>query len=186
MSMELTFERHSAGDQRRLLVIDANRGYLGVLSRRLVEFGYRVATADSAQAGLAEMYRIPADLVLCDIELPGTNGIEFARMVRDDPVHRDVPLLLVVGRSDPCAAVAAFQAGADGVIRKPCHFEVLAACIDRQLKRAEAVKKLTADNAALDAKIITRVLELRETQAQLGAAEADRRRLAAIVSGRAA
>jgi DNA-binding response OmpR family regulator len=184
--MELTFERQGSGAQPRLLVIDSNRSYLGVLARRLVDFGYRVATADSAQAGLAEMYRIPADLVLCDVELPGTNGIEFARMVRDDPVHRDVPLLLVVGRSDPGAAVAAFQAGADGVIRKPCHFEVLAACIDRQLKRADAMKKLTEDNAALDAKIITRVIELRETQAQLSAAEAERRRLSAIVDGRAA
>ena len=182
----MTFERHSAGEQPRLLIIDSNRSYLGVLSRRLAEFGYRVATADSAQAGLAEMYRIPADLVLCDVEIPGTTGIEFARMVRDDPVHRDVPLLLVVGRSDPGAAVAAFRAGADGVVRKPCHFEVLAACIDRQLNRADAMKKLTEDNAALDAKIITRVIELRETQAQLSAAEAERRRLSAIVEGRAA
>jgi DNA-binding response OmpR family regulator len=182
--MGTTLERHSAHGQARLLVIDANKSYVGVLSRRLLEFGYRVATADSAQAGLAEMYRIPADLVLCDVERPGTNGIEFARMVRDDPVHREVPLLLVVGRSDPGAAVAAFQAGSDGVVRKPCHFEVLAACIDRQLKRAEAVKKLTEDNAALDAKIITRVIELRETQAQLSAAQAERRRLAAIVEGK--
>jgi len=102
--MNLTFERHAAGQQPRLLVVDANRNYLGVLSRRLAEFGYRVATAESAQAGLAEMYRIPADLVLCDVELRGTDGIEFARMVRDDPVHRDVPVLLIVARSDPGAA----------------------------------------------------------------------------------
>jgi DNA-binding response OmpR family regulator len=184
--MELTFERQGPGAQPPQPVTGSNRRYPGAPARRLVDFGYRVATADSAQAGLAEMYRIPADLVLCDVELPGTNGIEFARMVRDDPVHRDVPLLLVVGRSDPGAAVAAFQAGADGVIRKPCHFEVLAACIDRQLKRADAMKKLTEDNAALDAKIVTRVIELRETQAQLSAAEAERRRLSAIVAGRAA
>ena len=184
--MNLTFERHGAGQQPRLLVVDANRNYLGVLSRRLAEYGYRVATAESAQAGLAEMYRIPADLVLCDVELRGTNGIEFARMVRDDPVHRDVPVLLIVARSDPGAAVAAFVAGADGVIRKPCHFEVLAACIARQLKRAEALRQLTDDKAALGAKIISRVIELRETQAQLSAAEAERRRLSAIVEGRAA
>ena len=145
-----------------------------------------MATAESAQCGFAEMYRMPVDMVLCDAELRGTSGIEFARMVRDDPVHRDVPLLLVVGRTDPAAAVNAFRAGADGVVRKPCHFEVLAACIDRQLKRAETLRQLTQDNAALDAKIITRILELRETQAQLGAAERERRRLSAIVEGRAA
>jgi DNA-binding response OmpR family regulator len=145
-----------------------------------------MATAETAQAGLAEIYRIPADLILCEVNLPGTNGIELARMIRDDPVHSSVPLLVVVGRSDPAAAIRAFEAGADGVIRKPCHFEVLAACIARQLSRAEALKRLAHDKASLDAKIISRVIELRETQLQLSAAEAERRRLAAIVDSRAA
>ena len=184
--MSLNLQMKTAGEQPRLLVIDSSRNYLGVVARRLSEFGYRVATAESAQTGLAEMYRIPVDLVLCDVELRGTNGIEMARMMRDDPVHRDVPMLLVVGRSDPGAAVRAFEAGADGVIRKPCHFEVLAACIARQLSRAEAVKRLVCDKAALDAKIVSRVIELRETQAQLNTAERERRRLAAIVENRAA
>jgi DNA-binding response OmpR family regulator len=184
--MSPNLQMKTAGEQPRLLVIDSNRSYLGMLARRLSECGHRVATAESAQSGLAEMYRIPVDLVLCDVELRGTTGIELARMVRDDPVHRDVPVLLVVGRSDPGAAVRAFQAGADGVIRKPCHFEVLAACIARQLSRAEAMKRLVGDKAALDAKIISRVIELRETQAQLNTAERERRRLAAIVEGRAA
>jgi DNA-binding response OmpR family regulator len=170
----------------RAFVIEPNRNYLGVMARRLAQFGYRVATAESAQAGLAEIYRIPADLILCEVGLPGTNGIELARMIRDDPVHANVPVLIVVGRSDPTAAIRAFEAGADGVIRKPCHFEVLAACIARQLKRAESVKRLADDKAALDAKIVSRVIELRETQLQLSAAEAERRRLAAIVDSRAA
>jgi DNA-binding response OmpR family regulator len=181
-----TLSMKSAGEQSRVLVIEPNRNYLGVMARRLAEFGYRVATAESAQAGLAEIYRIPADLILCEVNLPGTNGIELARMIRDDPVHVNVPLLVVVGRSDPTAAIRAFEAGADGVIRKPCHFEVLAACIARQLNRAEAMKRLAGDKAALDATIVTRVIELRETQLQLSAAEAERRRLAAIVGSRAA
>ena len=181
-----TLSMKSAGEQPRVLVIEPNRNYLGVMARRLAEFGYRVATAESAQSGLAEIYRIPADLILCEVNLPGTNGIELARMLRDDPVHAGVPLLIMVGRSDPSAAVRAFEAGADGVIRKPCHFEVLAACIARQLNRAEAMKRLAGDKAALDAKIISRVIELRETQLQLSAAEAERRRLAAIVDSRAA
>ena len=181
-----TLSMKSAGEQPRVLVIEPNRNYLGVMARRLARFGYRVATAESAQAGLAEIYRIPADLILCEVGLPGTNGIELARMIRDDPVHANVPVLIVVGRSDPTAAIRAFEAGADGVIRKPCHFEVLAACIARQLKRAESVKRLADDKAALDAKIVSRVIELRETQLQLSAAEAERRRLAAIVDSRAA
>lgn len=184
--MELTCKMRSAGEQPRVLAIDSNRAHLGVISRRLAELGYRVATADGAQSGLAEMYRMPVDVVLCTADLRGTTGIELVRRVRDDPVHCDIPVLLIVGRSDPAAAVQAFRAGADGVIRKPCHFEVLGACIARQLARAEALKHLANDKAALDAKIVSRVIELRETQAQLNAAEKERRRLAAIVGERAA
>ena len=98
--MNSTLEMQAVGDEPRILVIQSNRTYLGVVARRLKEFGYRAATAETAAAGLAEMYRIPVDLVLCDVNLAGTTGIEFARMVREDPVNRNVPLLLVVGRSD--------------------------------------------------------------------------------------
>lgn len=184
--MERTFETDPAGEEPRVLVIDSNRNYLGVTARRLAEIGYRLATAETAQAGLSELYRIPADLVLCQAKLRGTSGIEFVRMVREDPIFRDVPVLLVVGRSDPAAAVRAFRFGADGVIRKPCHFDVLGACIARHIERAEAVKRLTHDNAALDARVVSRSIELREMRDRLCEAETERRRLAVIVEGRAA
>ncbi|MGI8705863.1 MAG: response regulator [Sphingomicrobium sp.] len=181
-----TTEMDYAREQPRVLVIEPNRNYLAVIARRLGEFGYRIATADSAQAGLAELYRIPADLVLCDIKLPGTSGIEFVRMIRHDVVHRDVPVLLVVGRSDPASAIRAFQAGADSVVRKPCPFEVLAACIARHIERAATIKRLAHDNAALDARVISRAIELKEMREQLSATERDRRRLKAIVEKQAA
>jgi two-component system, OmpR family, phosphate regulon response regulator PhoB len=165
--MDANLHMKAAGEEPRILVIQANRSYLGVMARRLKEFGYRVATAESAQNGIAEMYRVPVDLVLCDVDLPGTTGIEFTRMVREDPVNRDIPLLLVVGRSDPAAAVRAFEAGADGVIRKPCHFEVLAACIDRQLDRADTVKRLLNDNAMLDARVVERAIQIGELRDEL-------------------
>ena len=183
--MEPTSQIDLAGEQPRVLVVESNRNYLGVIARRLGQSGYRVATAETAQAGLSELYRIPADLVLCEAKLRGTSGIELVRMIRQDAVHRDVPVLLIVGRSNQAAAVRAFQAGADGVVRKPCHFEVLAACIERHLRRADAFKRLIHDNAALDARIISRAIELREMREQLSAAESERRRLAAIVEGKA-
>ena len=98
-------------------------------------------------------------------------------MIREDATHRELPILLVVGRSDSGAAVRAFEAGADGVVRKPCHFEVLAACIARQLERADAMKRLAEDNAALDARVIERAIELGELRQRLAQLEA--------VSGRA-
>ena len=184
--MERGFERDIGGGQPRLLVIESNKNYLGVMARRLGELGYRIATAENAQSGVAELHRVPVSLVLCSAKLPGTSGIELVRMVREDPANRDLPVMLIVGRSDPVTAVKAFDAGADGIVRKPCHFEVLAAAIARQLHRAEAVRQLIVDKAALDARVISRSIELGEVRDQLRATETERRRLAEIVAGWAA
>ena len=184
--MDSCLDLSSAGGPPRVLVIEPNRNYLGVVARRLSEFGYRLATAESAQSGLSELYRIPADLVLCTAKMPGTSGIELVRMIREDALHREVPVLLVVERSDPASAIEAFRAGADSVIRKPCHFEVLGACIARHLARARCIKQLVQTNAALDARAMSRAIELREVRDELDAARTEQRRLAAIVEGKAA
>lgn len=154
-------------DRARILVVEPDRRYCGVLARRLGEFGYRVATADCAQSAMAELHRLPVSLVISEARLPVTSGIELVRMIREDAAHCELPMLLVVGRSDRGAAVRAFDAGADGVVRKPCHFEVLAACIARQLERAAAMKRLAEDNAALDARVVERAIEIGELRDRL-------------------
>jgi two-component system, OmpR family, phosphate regulon response regulator PhoB len=161
----------------RLLLIEPNRVYLGVIARRLGECGFRVATARNAQDGLAELHRIPVDLVLSELRLPGTSGVELVRMMREDSSYRHLPVLLIVGRSDRKASVAGFEAGADGLIRKPFHFEVLAARIMREIERARAIESLRHDNAALDARVISRAIELGEMRSRWEASEAERRRL---------
>lgn len=173
MAVRFNFEHVSGEAERpRILVVEPDRRYCGVLARRLSEFGFRVATADCAQSAMAELHRLPVNLVLSDARLPVTSGIELVRMIREDAAHRELPILLVVGRSDSLSAVRAFDAGADSVVRKPCHFEVLAACITRQLERADAMKRLADDNAALDARVIERAIEVGELRDRLARLEA--------------
>ena len=173
----LHLSQHFAGEPPRLLLIEPNRIYLGVIARRLGEYGFRVATARTAQGGLAELHRIPVDLVLSELRMPGTTGVELVRMIREDAAHRHLPVLLIVGRTDRKGSVAGFEAGADGVVRKPFHFEVLAARITREIERARAVENLRHDNAALDARVVNRAIELGEMRARWEASETERRRL---------
>ena len=174
MAVRFNFEHVSGERERpRILVVEPDRRYCGVLARRLGEFGYRVVTADCAQSAMAELHRMRVDFVLSEARLAASSGVELVRMIREDAAHADVPVLLIVGRSDTGAAVRAFEAGADGVVRKPCHFEVLAACIARQLKRADAMKRLADDNAALDARIIERAIQLGELRQRLAQLEAE-------------
>ncbi len=174
-----------AGARPRILVVDTNRTYLAVLARRLGEAGFRVATAEGGANAIAELHRLEIDLVLAELYMPRISGAELARIIRDEACWRDLPVMLITSRSRPDGPVAAYAAGADDVILKPFHFEVLIARIERRLARAQAVKRLQKDKAALDARVVARAIELGETREQLLKVESERQRLASLVERRA-
>ena len=151
------------------------------MARRLSEAGYRVVSCTNAADAVAELHRAPVDLVLAELRMEPTSGVELARLVRDDSSLEDVPLILITGRSDAKGAVDGFEAGADDVVAKPFHFEVLQARIAGRLAKARSVDELRRDNAALDARVVTRAIELGEMRAAFAASEAERERLSAMV-----
>jgi PleD family two-component response regulator len=165
----------------RILLVEPNRSAMGVLVRRLGESGYRVAAAEGAQAAVAELHRLPVDLVLAEIAMPLMTGIELVRLIRDDTALHDLPVILIAGRSDRTGAVRALEAGADDIVVKPFHHEVLLARIARQLARARGFKDLRADNATLDARVVTRAIELGEMRAALAASRSELARLTELV-----
>ena len=89
------------------------------------------------------------------------SGSELARLIRDEVIWRDIPVMLITGKSEPKGAIRAYEAGADDVILKPFHFEVLFARIARRIEAARSLKRLREDNAALDARVVERAIEPR-------------------------
>ena len=162
--------RHPAPDERpRILVVEPNRTNLGVLARRLAEAGYRVTTADSGSSAIAELYRLPIDLVLAELDMPRMSGAELARAIRGEVQWNDIPIMLITGKSDPKGAVRAYESGADDVILKPFHFEVLIARIERRIERVRSVRRLREDNAVLDARVVERAIQIGELREELRA-----------------
>ncbi|MDP9423473.1 MAG: response regulator [Pseudomonadota bacterium] len=172
---------HGSGNAR-LLIVEPNRSALQIMAKRLGEAGYRIIACDNAGNAAAEMLRVPVDLVLAELRMDAVSGIELTRRIRDDTLLKDTPVILITGRSDSAGAVDGFDAGADDVVAKPFHFEVLAARIARRIARARSVKELRSDNAALDARVITRSIELDEIRAAFEQSEAERLRLQQLVS----
>jgi DNA-binding response OmpR family regulator len=158
-------------DERpRILVVEPNRTNLGVMARRLAEAGYRVTTADCGSAAIAELYRLPIELVLAELNMPRMSGAELARAIRGEVQWNDIPVMLITGKSEPKGAVRAYEAGADDVILKPFHFEVLIARIERRIAWARSVKRLREDNAALDARVVERAIQIGELREELARA----------------
>ena len=154
-------------ERPRILVVEPNRTNVGVMARRLSEAGFRVTTADSGASAIAELYRLPIDLVLAELDMPRMSGAELARAIRGEVQWNDIPVMLITGKSEPKGAVRAYEAGADDVILKPFHFEVLFARIERRIERSRSVRRLQADNAALDARVVERAIEIGELREKL-------------------
>ena len=172
--MDVRISHPSIEERPRILAVDSNKSHLSVLGRRLVEAGYRVSAVDSAQDAVAELHRVPIDLVLAELNMPRMSGAELARLIRDEVIWRDIPVMLITGKSEPKGAIRAYEAGADDVILKPFHFEVLSARIERRIERARTLKRLQEDNATLDARVVERAIqigELRDMLAQVQAKE---------------
>jgi DNA-binding response OmpR family regulator len=159
-------------ERPRILVVEPNKSNLAIMARRLVEAGYRVSTAETGQDAIAELHRVPIDLVLAELNMPRMSGADLARLIRDEVMWRDIPVMLITGKSEPKGAVRAYEAGADDVILKPFHFEVLFARIDRRIDRARTFKRLRDDNATLDARVVERSIQLGELRDRLAKVEA--------------
>jgi len=155
-------------DERpRILIVEPNRSNLRVMTRRLAEAGYRLTTADSGASAIAELHRFSIDLVLAELNMPRMSGGELARAIRGEVQWNDIPVMLITGKSKPADAVRAYEAGADDVILKPFHFEVLFARIERRIERARSVRRLKDDNAVLDARVVERAIQIGELREQL-------------------
>lgn len=155
------------GDRPRILLVEPNRSAMGVMARRLVDHGYRVLTADCGPRAIAELYLRPVDLVLAELSMPQMSGPELALAIRGEVQWEDIPIILICGRSERKGAVRGYEAGADDVVIKPFHFEMLFARIDRRIEGARVIRRLREDNAVLDARITERAIQLGELRDEL-------------------
>jgi len=162
-----------------ILVVDDNHTALAVIGRRLGRLGYLPVLCDAATDALDQVAVRRFDLVLADMVMPGMSGMQLLRALRASPQTRDIPVILMTSRSDPAAAVDALAAGADDHVAKPFDFDVLAARIARVIGHARRLADLKTSNAALDARIAERAIELGEAKTELAATRADRLRLVA-------
>lgn len=166
---------------RTILAVDDSRTNLNVIGHRLGHLGYLVVLSDNGSEALDLISARGFDLVLLDMMMPGLSGIDVLREIRAMRETADLPVIMVTGRDDTPAIVEALAAGADDHIARPFAFEELAARIERALDRSIRLGELKRSNAALDARIAARAIELGETRDELAAARADRARLVASI-----
>ncbi len=179
MISEIEQEAGNRRQLRTILAVDDSRTALSVLGKRLTELGFLVALCDNGPEALDLIAARGFDLVLIDMVMPGMSGLNMLGEIRGNRETADLPVIMITGRSDREAVVEALAAGADDYVAKPFDFDVLAARIERVIARGRRIAELKRSNAALDARIAARAMELGEARAELAETRADRLRLIA-------
>jgi CheY-like chemotaxis protein len=118
----------------KILIIEDNEQNLYLATFLLQKSGYEVVQARSGPEGIALAARMRPDLILLDIQLPGMDGYDVARALRQDEGLKDVPIVAVTSYAMLGDRERALEAGGDAYIEKPINPETFVSEIERSLK----------------------------------------------------
>jgi DNA-binding NtrC family response regulator len=136
-----------------VLVVDDEELYRRALERILRRVGHEVITARDAKEALGIVSEHPLDLVLSDIQMPGINGLELVRQIKD--VSPDLPCIVITGYGSAEQSVEALRAGAFWYLEKPFdqgHLDV----VRRLVEQAIEMGRLKAENRILHSQLRSR------------------------------
>ena len=116
-----------------ILCVDDAPEILEVLQRNLSSTGYHVLTSDNVARAMEMLEMAPVDLVITDLKMPGTDGIELVRHIRENA--RDTAVMIITGYGSIESAVDAVKAGAEEYISKPFTGGELRSAVSRVMDR---------------------------------------------------
>lgn len=104
---------------RKLLLADDSIAIQKVIDLTFTDEGMEVTTVGDGQDALDKLNQFTPDVVLADIFMPGVDGYELCKFIKEDERFRGVPVMLLVGSFEPFDEAEAKRAGADDVVTKP-------------------------------------------------------------------
>ena len=119
----------------RVLLIEDDSRLAGMVVEYLGKAGYRVIHAETGTRGLALHEREPVDVVILDLMLPDTDGLDICRRLR---ARSDGPILMLTARGDPMDRVIGLEMGADDYLPKPFEPRELLARLRAILRRSRS------------------------------------------------
>ena len=125
---------HVGSDTRRILVVDDESTIREMVGYNLHRDGFDVELAEDGREALAAARRTPPDLVVLDIMLPGLDGYQVCRALRQES---NVPILVLSARGEEFDRVLGLELGADDYLTKPFAMRELLARVRSLLRRAE-------------------------------------------------
>ncbi|NJK58577.1 MAG: hybrid sensor histidine kinase/response regulator [Pleurocapsa sp. SU_5_0] len=133
MSVTQTFSKGSY-----ILAVDDIPDNLLLVQLALEQEGYRVVLAHNGETALKQIKQFPPNLILLDVMMPGMDGYEVTRRIRQDKNIPFIPILLLTAREES-SLVQGLDAGADEFVRKPFQIDELQARVRSMLRLKETI-----------------------------------------------
>ena len=150
----------------KILVADDEPDMLGFLRLQLEE-EYRVIEAVDGEQAIALARQYLPDAVLCDMMMPGADGLTVCRQLRQGQATRTIPILLITARADEETKLAALDAGASDFLSKPFSVTELRVRLRNLVLGSQLQRQLARQNQVLESTLA----QLKETETQLVGAE---------------
>ncbi len=142
-------------DTKKILIIDDEEHILEMLRINMRTHGYSCKTATSGEEGLALLSGYQPDLILLDVMLPGIDGVEVCKQLKDNDEYKRIPVLMLSAKSEGNDRIAGLEGGADDYITKPFSIKELFLRINAALRQVELLTSVkqsiyTAGSLTLD------------------------------------
>ena len=121
--------------QRKILIVEDEESLLKLESILLATRGYRVKGVTDGLAALKEIEADRPDLVLLDIMMPGIDGFEVCRRIKENANTRDIPVVMLTAKKSSADQARGFEVGADDYLTKPFKSGRIIEAIEALLKK---------------------------------------------------
>jgi two-component system phosphate regulon response regulator PhoB len=124
--------------KKQILVVDDEEDILELVRFNLTKEGYQVISTTTGEKAIEIIRTQRPDLVVLDLMLPGINGLEVAKILKNDSGTRDILIVMLTAKGEEADIVAGLELGADDYVTKPFSPRILAARVKAVLRRKAA------------------------------------------------
>jgi adenylate cyclase len=133
----------------RILVVDDTPANIRTVAAILRAEGYQLSAATHGRQALEALRRVRPDLILLDVSMPGLDGVETCRRIKDSEAWRDIPIIFLTAKTDTADIIRGFEAGAVDYVTKPFNAHELVARVNTHVMVDRLRRGLAEKNAEL-------------------------------------
>ena len=122
-------------NKQKILIVDDENDIIELLSYNLLKEGFDVSSASDGEEALKKIRNETFDLAVLDLMLPGLQGMELCRMLRNDPKTESLPVIMLTAKAEELDRILGLEMGADDYITKPFSPRELVSRVKAVLRR---------------------------------------------------